>query len=46
MPIYEATQLLIDELGIEQVRKQILSDFPEKIDDIELFDNQQYEQFL
>ena len=46
MPIYEATQLLIDELGIEQVRKQILSDFPEKIDDIELFDNQQYEQFF
>ena len=46
LPIYEATQLLIDEIGVEKAKDQILSDFPEKAADIKLFDNQQYEEFF
>lgn len=46
MPIYEAVEILISELGLSDAREQILSDFPEKKDDIALFDAGEYETFF
>ena len=45
-PIYEATAELIEHLGKSRVRKILLSDFPEKKDDIALFDQENYEEFF
>lgn len=45
-PIYEATKILVDRCGKSKVREILLSDFPEKKDDIALFDKGDYEAFF
>ncbi len=46
MPIYEAVEILIDEIGLSLVREQICLDFPEKISNMDLFDLGEYEKFF
>lgn len=46
MPIYQATELLVKKIGKENARAEIVSSFPEKIKDIELFDEGKYEIFF
>lgn len=46
MPVYDAVPLLINEIGIDRTRQEILSSFPEKADDISMFDKGNYEGFF
>lgn len=46
MPIYEAVPLLIQEIGFDASRKEVLASFPEKFSDIEIFDAGNYEEFF
>ena len=46
LPIYEAVTLLIQEIGLDASRKEVLASFPEKFPDIEIFDAGNYEEFF
>lgn len=46
MPVHEATQELINSIGIKKTREIILHTFPEKKNDIILFDHGQLEAFF
>ena len=46
MPVYEATDILVGEIGHKKAREVILSSFPEKSHDIVTFDNGDYEEFF
>ena len=46
MPVYEAVPLLIQAIGLEATRSEILSSFPEKERDISLFDAGDFEGFF
>lgn len=46
MPVYQAVEILIDLIGLEATKKQVLTDFPEKESDIHLFDSGDYEKFF
>lgn len=46
MLVYEAVPLLVREIGLEAARDEILNSFPEKANDISLFDAGDYEQFF
>lgn len=46
MPVYQAVKMLIDLIGLEATKKQVLTDFPEKESDIHLFDSGDYEKFF
>lgn len=46
MPIDKALEILISAVGIERARDIVLEDFPEKAEDIELFDAGEFEAFF
>ena len=46
MPIYQAVDILISEIGIQNTRRIMVADFPEKANDLELFDGGNYEEFF
>ena len=46
MPVYEAVKILVEKRGKEFSREFILKNFPEKADDIALFDAGNYEEFF
>ncbi len=46
MPVYDAVSILIREIGLERTRELILSTFPEKADDIAIFDSGNIEAFF
>ena len=46
MLISEATKILVDKIGKDKTRREILSVFPEKKADISIFDDGHYEEFF
>lgn len=45
-PVYSAIAIMVDRIGVEATRKLVLSNFPEKEADIDLFDAGDYEGFF